>query len=111
MQSRGADASRRFSGTVCEFSSHAVSTPFAQKCRAKQGTHTSKIKGLYIPFGQVLHSVEPRTATCLFVHSVHVETEVASNLVENVFTGHLSQSEFPFTSPAYVPGIHGKHCV
>jgi len=32
LQSRGEDASRRFSGIVCELLSHAVSTPFAQKC-------------------------------------------------------------------------------
>ena len=55
--------------------------------------------------------MDPSTATCPFVHSVHVETDIACNSVENVFTGQLSHCAFPFTSPAYVPGIHEKHCV
>jgi len=42
---------------------------------------------------------------------MHVEIDVASDTLENVFTGHLSHCAFPFTSPAYVPARQEKHCV
>jgi len=74
----------RCGGTVFEFASHSVATPPEQKCDCMHDVQMSEFSGLYSPFAHVVHSLEPATETCVALHGVHVEIEVALNTAENV---------------------------